>query len=70
MLIPHVMFVVRLSLRGPCAVSGPDAIRDYMLRFLQQSSGFRVEATALQAVGDTILADVIQRGQGKSSGVG
>ena len=48
---------------------GPDGIRDYMGRFLAQWERYAIEGKNVQAVGDTVLAGVTQRGTGKVSGV-
>ena len=68
---PHVTFVVRQPFPEPAVLVGPEAISDYMLEFLQQfePGSHLVRADRLRAVGDTVIADVTQRGVGRSSGV-
>ena len=64
---PHVMFVVRPPFVESGAVVGPEGIRDYMRHLLDHWERYAVEATELQAVGDTVLAHALQRGEGKAS---
>jgi ketosteroid isomerase-like protein len=48
---------------------GRDAIERSMREFLAQWNEFRIEATDLVAVGETILVTERQRGTGKRSGI-
>jgi ketosteroid isomerase-like protein len=50
-------------------VFGPDGVRQFMLRFLEQFAWTTLEADRVQSVGDTLLVRVLQRGQGTTSGV-
>jgi ketosteroid isomerase-like protein len=63
----YVLFVVRHPFPEFGVVVGPDQIRDYMRRFLDNWERYAVEATELQSVGDTVLAHAVQRGEGKAS---
>ena len=48
---------------------GPEGIRDYMHRFLDQWERLTSKAKELTAVGsDTVLAEVVQHGRGRASG--
>jgi ketosteroid isomerase-like protein len=64
---PAVVFVVRRPFPEAVETVGPDGIRDYMRSFLDNWETYTVEARDLQAVGDTVLADALQRGEGKAS---
>jgi ketosteroid isomerase-like protein len=66
---PHIVLVVRPSFPEHGVFLGPDGIRDYMGGFLAQWERYAIEGKNVQVVGDTVLADVIQRGTGKVSGV-
>ena len=65
----HVTFVVAPSFPDPVVTNGPAGITDYMTRFLEQWERFSMEATDVRAVGDTVVAEAIQRGKGRASGV-
>ena len=65
----HVVFVVRPDFPEFGVFLGPDGIREYMRRFLEQWERGPIEAKHLQAVGDTVLARVVQHGKGKVSGI-
>ena len=64
---PGVEFVVRHPFPEAVETVGPDGIRDYMRRFLDNWETYAVEARDLQAAGDLVLADAVQRGVGKAS---
>jgi ketosteroid isomerase-like protein len=64
---PDVEFVVRHPFPEAVETIGPDGIREYMRRFLDNWETYAVEATDLQAVGDIVLADALQHGEGKAS---
>ena len=64
---PGVVFVVRRPFPEPVETVGPNGIREYMRGFLDNWETYAVEARGLQAVGDTVLADAVQHGEGKAS---
>jgi ketosteroid isomerase-like protein len=66
---PEVVFVVRHPFPEAVETIGPDGIKQYMRRFLDNWETYAVEARDLQAVGDTVVADAMQRGEGKASGI-
>jgi ketosteroid isomerase-like protein len=66
---PHVVFVVRPPFPESAVVFGAGGIRDYMRRFLEGWERYAVDVRALRAVGDTVVADALQHGAGKASGI-
>lgn len=66
---PQVMFIVSYDFPEFGVYVGPDGVRDYMQRFLEQWERLTIEATHLRAVGDTVLAHVVQHAKGKASGI-
>jgi uncharacterized protein len=64
---PDVVFVVRRPFPEPVETVGPSGIREYMRGFLDNWETYVVEARDLQAIGDTVVADAVQRGEGKAS---
>jgi|ERR687897_3293977 ketosteroid isomerase-like protein len=64
---PDVVFVVRHPFPEAVETVGPDGIRKYMRRFLDNWASYAVEARDLQAVGETVVADAVQHGEGKAS---
>ena len=68
---PHVTFVVRRPFPEPAVLTGPEAISNYMLGFLQQfePGSHTIRADRLRSAGDTVIADVHQHAVGRSSGV-
>jgi ketosteroid isomerase-like protein len=64
---PDVVFVVRQPFPEAVETTGADGIREYMRRFLDNWESYAVEARDLQAVGDVVVADAVQRGEGKAS---
>jgi ketosteroid isomerase-like protein len=65
----HVMFVVRPDFAEWGVFVGPSGVTDFMRRFLEQWQQLTIEAHDLQAVGDTVLARVVQHGKGRASGI-
>lgn len=65
----HVVFVVPPDFPEFGVFAGPDGVKDLMHRFLQQWERLTIEAKHLQAVGDTVMAHVVQHGKGRVSGV-
>jgi ketosteroid isomerase-like protein len=66
---PDVVFVVRHPFPEAVETVGLGGIRDYMRRFLENWETYAVEARDLQAVGATVVADAVQHGEGKASGI-
>jgi ketosteroid isomerase-like protein len=66
---PDVLFVVRHPFPEAVETVGPDGIRDYMARFLDNWETYAVKAGDLRAAGDTVAADAVQHGVGKASGI-
>ncbi len=66
---PDVTFIVQPPFLEPGVYQGPEGVRDYMHRFLTNWEHYTIEAEQLQAVGDTVLARIHQRGKGRASGV-
>lgn len=66
---PDVEFVVRHPFPEAVETVGPEGIREYMRRFLDNWETYAVEARDLQAVGEgeMVLADALQHGEGKAS---
>ena len=65
----HVVLVIGSDFPEFGVFVGPEGIRDYMHRFLDQWERLTIEAKELTAVGDTVLAEVVQHGRGRASGV-
>ena len=65
----QVAFVVRPEFPESGTVFGPDGVRHYMRRFLEQFEWTTLEAERIHTVGDTVLVQVHQRGKGTTSGV-
>jgi ketosteroid isomerase-like protein len=64
---PKVVFVVRQPFPEAVETVGPDGIREYMRRFLDNWESYAVKARDLQAAGDIVVADAVQHGEGKAS---
>jgi ketosteroid isomerase-like protein len=62
-----VVFVVRHPFPEAVETVGRNGIREYMRGFLDNWETYAVEARDLQAVGDTVVADAVQHGEGKAS---
>ncbi len=65
----HVVYVVSPNFPAFGVFVGLDGMRDFMRDFLEQWEQARFEAKRLQAVGDTVLAHVVQHSKGKASGI-
>jgi uncharacterized protein len=68
-LAPDVVFVVRHPFPEAVETAGPDGIQEYMRRFLDNWKSYAIDATDLRAVGDIVVADAVQHGEGKASGI-
>jgi ketosteroid isomerase-like protein len=64
---PDVVFVVRQPFPEPVRTVGPDGIRRYMRRFLDNWETYAVEASDFRLAGDTVVVDALQHGRGKAS---
>jgi uncharacterized protein len=65
----HVVLVIGSDFPEFGVFVGPEGIREYMHRFLDQWERLTIEAKELRAVGDTVLAHVVQHGRGRTSGI-
>jgi ketosteroid isomerase-like protein len=65
----HVVLVIQPDFPEFGVFLGLDGVRDYMRRFLDQWDQLTIQATHLRAVGDTVLAAIVQHGKGRASGV-
>jgi ketosteroid isomerase-like protein len=65
----HVVLIIGPEFPEFGVFVGPEGIRDYMHRFLDQWERLTIEAKQLKAVGDTVLAEVVQHGRGRASGI-
>jgi ketosteroid isomerase-like protein len=64
----HVVFVVSRDFPAWGVQHGLDEVRTYMRDFLAQWEHATFDAERVRAVGDTVIADVVQRARGKASG--
>jgi ketosteroid isomerase-like protein len=64
----HVVFVSSPDFPAFGIYLGRDAVGGFMRDFLRQWEWTTFEAERLRAVGDTVIADVLQRGKGRTSG--
>ena len=65
----HVVYVVSPDFPAFGVFLGLDGIRDFMRDFLEQWEQATFEALRLQAVGDTVMAHVVQHSKGRASGI-
>src|SRR5688572_12224086 len=65
----HVMFVVSRDFPAWGIKSGRDDVKRFMRDFLAQWDHTTFTAKRLRTAGDTVLADVVQRGKGRASGI-
>ena len=66
---PDVAFVVRHPFPEAVETVGSQGIREYMRGFLDNWVNYVVEARTFQAAGDIVVAEAVQRGEGKASGI-
>ena len=64
----HVVFVAAPDFPAFGAYLGIDAVAHFMRDFLSQWEWTTFEAERLRAFGDTVIADVVQHGAGRTSG--
>ena len=65
----HAVYVVSSDFPAFGCYFGLDAIRAYWRDFLEQWERLTLEAKRIEAVGDTVLAHVVQHAKGRVSGV-
>ena len=65
----HVVFVISSDFPAFGVYYGIDQVKAYWRDFLEQFERTTLEAERLQAVGDTVLAQVVQHAKGRASGV-
>jgi ketosteroid isomerase-like protein len=65
----HVVLVIRPDFPEFGVFLGLDGVREYMRRFLDQWEQLTIQATNLRAVGGTVLAQIVQHGKGRASGI-
>jgi ketosteroid isomerase-like protein len=65
----NLVFVVEASFPESGVFLGLNGLREFTRRFFAQWDRYAIEETRLQAVGDTVLAHIVQRSTGKSSGI-
>jgi len=65
----EVQFIVRPDFPSSVSCAGLAEVDKYMRGFLEDWTGYSIRAEHLQSFGDTVLASVVQRGTGRSSGV-
>jgi ketosteroid isomerase-like protein len=66
---PHVVYVVDPGFPESGVSLGPQGVRDFMLRFLSQWEHYAIESRGVQTAGDTVIAQIVQHGKGRTSGV-
>ena len=66
---PNVVLVVGREFPDAGTSLGPEAVRDYTTRFLEQWDRLTMSAEEIRHSGDTVLVRTRQRGSGKTSGV-
>ncbi len=66
---PQVMIVVPPGFPEPGVYVGAEGIREFTRRFLAPYERVTIEATALRVAGAKVLADVVQAGKRRSSGL-
>jgi ketosteroid isomerase-like protein len=65
----HAVYVISSDFPAFGAYYGLDGIRAYWRDFLEQWERLTVEAKRVEAVGDTVLAHVVQHAKGRASGI-
>jgi ketosteroid isomerase-like protein len=66
---PHVMLITRPDFPEFGVFVGLDGVSDFMRSFLEGWERLSIETKHLQAVGDTVMAHVVQHGKGRASGI-
>lgn len=65
----YVIYIVPTDFPEFGVFVGPDGVREYMRRILEQWELLTLEALNLRTAGDTVVADVVQHGKGRVSGL-
>ena len=65
----HAVYVISSDFPAFGLYFGFDAIRAYWRDFLEQWERLTMEAKHIEAVGDTVLAHVVQHAKGRASGI-
>ena len=65
----HAVYVISSDFPAFGAYFGLDGIRAYWRDFLEQWERLTFEAKRIEAVGDTVLAHVVQHAKGRASGI-
>jgi uncharacterized protein len=68
LLDPLVLFVMGEGLPDTGAYLGTEALAGYMQGFLEPWTRITIEAEEIDGAGDSVFADVVQRGTGSGSG--
>ncbi len=63
----HIVFIPRRDLPHPGRQLGPEGIREWMRRWLDAWTDFRITAKELVGVGESVIVEVRQSGIGKES---
>jgi len=66
---PHVVLVMGEGFPEKGVHWGREGVREYMHRFLEAWERVTIEAEEIEAVGDSVVAGVLQVASGKGSGV-
>ncbi len=66
---PNVTLVIRPDFPEFGVFVGAQGIETLMRRFLEHWEELTIEAKDLRAVGDTVIARIVQHGKGKASGI-
>jgi ketosteroid isomerase-like protein len=64
----NFVLVVGRGFPDPGAVMGPDAVRDFTIRFMQQWEDLTMSAEEIRPLGDSVLVRTRQMGSGTASG--
>jgi ketosteroid isomerase-like protein len=65
----HLVFIVPPDFPESGVFHGPEGVGEFMSRFLEQFERVTIEAKHVEAVGDTVLAHVVQHQKGRASGI-
>ena len=65
---PHIVLVQGEGFPEKGAHWGTDGVREYMRRFLEAWERVTIEAEGVDAVGESVVAEVLQRAVGEGSG--
>ena len=65
----HAVYVISSDFPAFGAYFGLDGVRAYWRDFLEQWERLTFEAKRIEAVGDTVLAHVVQHAKGRASGI-